>query len=106
MKERYSLRPLAKTDLRKQAYYYSFEASEELGFRFLKAAHDTFTLLAEHPEIGWLPNAKSPGIEGFRMFRVTGFEKVLILYQPHPRGLDILRVVFGANNLPTQFRDS
>ena len=68
MKRRYLVRPRADKELDEQAYYYSSEATEELGFRFLHAAHETFTLLAEHPEIGWLANPESP--EGFRIFRV------------------------------------
>jgi len=33
------------------------------------------------------------------MFRVKGFEKMLILYLPRHDGVDILRVVHGSRNL-------
>jgi toxin ParE1/3/4 len=101
---RYVVRPKADQDLDEQAYYYGTEASPEVGHRFLIAAHDTFTLLATQPEMGWRSRVKHPGLEELRVFRVNGFERILILYRPHPEGVDILRVVHGSRNLQAFFR--
>jgi len=66
-------------DLDAQAYYYATEGSPELGHRFLVAAHETFALLATQPEMGWHSRLKRPAIESLRVFRVSGFERILIL---------------------------
>lgn len=101
---RYVIRPKADQDLDGQAYYYAAEGGSELGHRFLAAAHETFALLSAQPEIGWRSRLKHPGLESVRVFRVTGFERILILYRLHPEGVDILRVVHGSRSLQALFR--
>ncbi len=101
---RYVIRPKADRDLDDQAYYYATEATPEVGHRFLLAAHDTFALLATQPNMGWQSRLKYPGLEGLRVFRVTGFEKILILYLPLLDGVEILRVVHGSRNLQALLR--
>ena len=54
--------------------------------------------------MGWRSRVKHPGLEELRVFRVNGFERILILYRPHPEGVDILRVVHGSRNLQAFFR--
>jgi toxin ParE1/3/4 len=101
---RYAVRPKADQDLDDQAYYYATESGSELGHRFLVAAHDTFALLATQPEMGWRSRIKFPDLDELRVFRVNGFERILILYRPHPEGVDILRVVHGSRNLRNLLR--
>jgi toxin ParE1/3/4 len=98
------VRPRADRDLEEQAYYYATQGSRELGHRFLVAAHETFTLLATQPEMGWRRPLKHPSLESLRVFRITGFERVIILYRPIPSGVDILRVVHGSRNLQALLR--
>lgn len=59
MSEGYVIRPRADRDLEDQAYYYAVNGNPELGHRFLVAAHETFTLLATQPEMGWLARLKN-----------------------------------------------
>jgi toxin ParE1/3/4 len=101
---RYVVRPKADQDLDDQAYYYATEGSRELGHRFLVAAHETFALLATQPEMGWHSRLKHPALEPLRVFRVSGFEKILILYRPVRNGVDILRVVHGSRSLQALLR--
>jgi toxin ParE1/3/4 len=101
---RYVVRPKADQDLDDQAYYYATEGSPELGHRFLVAAHETFGLLATQPEMGWHSRLKHPALESLRVFRVSGFEKILIFYRPVRNGVDILRVVHGSRNLQALLR--
>jgi toxin ParE1/3/4 len=96
---RYVVRPKADQDLEDQAYYLAVEATPEVGHRFLIAAHEAFTLLATEPEMGWHPKLKHPDLSTVRIFRVKGFEKMLILYRPSPDGIEILRVIHGSRNL-------
>ena len=96
---RYVIRPKADQDLDDQAFYYAAEAGPEVGHRFLVSAHETFLLLSTQPEMGWNPKLRLPELTGLRLFRVTGFEKILILYRPLENGVDILRVIHGSQNV-------
>lgn len=104
MSAAYVVRPRADRDLEEQAYYYATEANPELGHRFLVAAHETFTLLATQPQIGWRARLKHPALESVRVFRVSGFERVLILYRSAPGGVDILRAIHGSRDLQALLR--
>ena len=99
MGSRYLLRPKADRDLDDQADYLADVASPEVGHRFLVAAHETFALLASEPGMGWRSRIKNPALSQMRVFRVSGFEKMLVLYRPRVDGIEILRVVHGSRNL-------
>jgi toxin ParE1/3/4 len=101
---RYVVRPKADQDLEEQAYYYAKEASPEVGHRFLVAAHDTFALLATQPHMGWHSRLKNTYLKDLRVFRVKGFERILVLYLPLLDGVEILRVVHGSRNLQAFLR--
>jgi len=100
----YVIRPKADRDLDEQAYYLATEATPEVGHRFLLAAHETFGLLAANPIMGWHSRLKHPELSALRVFRITGFEKTLVFYLPHPRGVEILRVVHASRNLRALLR--
>ena len=100
----YSVKPKADRDLDDYADYLAREASLEVALRFLAAGHETFALLATHPSIGWSSRLKHAALKTLRVFRVTGFERMLILYRPLTDGVDILRVVHGSRNLQALFR--
>ena len=99
MSARYVVRPKADQDLDEQAYYLATQANPEVGHKFLLAAHETFSLLATQPGMGWNCRLKDTGVTSLRVFRVAGFERVLVLYRPRPNGVEILRVVHGSRNL-------
>jgi plasmid stabilization system protein ParE len=102
---RYVVRPKADEDLDEQAYHYAVVASSTVGHRFLIAAHDTFALLTTQPNMGWHSRLRHPQINRLRVFRVKGFEKILILYLPPLLdGVDVLRVVHGSRNLQALLR--
>jgi toxin ParE1/3/4 len=100
----YVIRPKADRDLDDQAYYLATEAGAELGHRFLLAAHETFALLATQPRMGWHPRLQHPELSSLRVFRIAGFAKILVLYRPHPNGVEILRVVHGSRNVQALLR--
>ena len=99
MKSGFTIRPKADQDIAEQAYYFASKATPELGHRFLLSVHETQQLLASQPEMGWAARSKIKELSGLRVFRVTGFEKMLILYLPSPSGVEILRVVHASRNL-------
>ena len=100
----YVIRPKADRDLDDQAFYLATEASPEVGHRFLLAAHETFTLLAANPRMGWHARLKHPQLTEMRVFRVSGFEKILVFYQPRKNGVEILRVVHASRNIQALLR--
>ncbi len=104
IRSRYLLRPKADQDLDVQAHYYAIEASVEVGHTFLTAAHKTFALLATQPHMGWRSRLRNPSLSSLRVFRVMGFEKILVLYRPLPDGVEILRVIHGSRNLQALLR--
>jgi len=99
VKSGYKVRPQADQDIEEQAYYFAIEASPDLGHQFLLSVHETFQLLATQREMGWTARWKTPGLASLRVFRVTGFEKMLILYLPLPDGVEILRVIHASRNV-------
>jgi len=101
---RYLLRPKADQDLDDQSFYLSQQANPELGHRFLVAAHETFALLASRPGIGWHSRLKHPALESLRVFRVSGFHKMLVFYRPLDEGVEILRVIHGSRNVVALLR--
>ncbi len=101
---RYVVRPLADFDLDELAFYYTTAANNDLGQRFLAAAHDTFALLAEQPQIGWHSRIRRVSLREMRVFRVKGFGKILVLYLPLPNTIEVLRVIHGSRNLHALLR--
>ena len=99
MTARYVIRPKADQDLIDQAYYLATQANPRVGHNFLLAAHETFSLLATQPNMGWHPRLKNPDLSSLRVFRVSGFERMLVLYRPRPDGVEILRVVQASRDL-------
>ena len=105
MSTRYVLRPQADQDLDQQAYYLATEAGPETGHRFLVG------LLAKpspcsrpSPRRGWPLRLRNPRLASLRVFRISGFEKVLVLYLPvssYPvsSGVEIVRVIHGSRDL-------
>jgi toxin ParE1/3/4 len=100
----YTVKPKADCDLDDYADYLAREASLDVALRFLAAGHATFALLATHPSIGWRSRLRHSSLKTLRVFRVAGFERMLILYRPEANGVDILRVVHGSRNLQALFR--
>jgi toxin ParE1/3/4 len=96
---RYVVFPAANQDLEDQAHYLATKGNAEVGHRFLVAAHETFSLLATQPEMGWQGRLEHPSLASLRLFRVSGFDKMLVLYRPIVGGVEILRVVHGSRNL-------
>lgn len=101
---RYFVRPKADQDLDDQAFYYATKAGPEIGHRFLVAAHETFSLLATQPQMGWHSRFKHSALKQLRVFRLSSFEKILILYRPLAEGVEILRVVHSSRNVQVLLR--
>lgn len=104
MNARYLIRPKAEHDVDEQAYYLAKNASPGIGHKFLVAAHETFALLATQPEMGWRAPIPNPRLRSLRVFRISGFQKMLVLYVPVESGVEIVRVIHGSRNLLSLLR--
>jgi hypothetical protein len=51
-----------------------------------------------------MPGYSMPELKALLVFRITGFERVLVLYRPHVDGAEILPVVHASRNLSILFR--
>ena len=99
MSRRYTIKPKADLDLDQYCDYLAQADGFDLAVRFLDAANSTFALLATQPAMGWRSRTRYPGLELLRVFRVSGFPSMLVLYRPISGGVEIVRVVHGARNL-------
>lgn len=104
MSARYVVRPKADKDLDEQALYLAEQATAELGHRFLIAAHETFTLLATQPNMGWHPRLKHPSLTSLRVFRISEFHRMLVLYHPITDGVEIVRVIHASRDMERLLR--
>jgi len=101
---RYVVRPKADEDLDNQALYLAEQASADVGHRFLIAAHETFSLLATQPDMGWHPRLEHPTLTSLRVFRISGFDRMLVLYRPMTDGVEIIRVMHGSRDIERLLR--
>ena len=81
------------------------EESPDAAFRFLEAVDETFALILRNPEIGRQYQPISRRLTGVRIWRVSGFEKILIFYRPHAEGVEILDLIHGSRDLPAILKD-
>src|SRR5688572_5294027 len=64
--------------------------------RFIDAAEDAFTLLAEHPGAGPRLDPAHPADATLRFWPITRFRNYLVIYRPLSDGVDVVRVLHGA----------
>lgn len=100
----YVVRPKADRDLDAYADYLADAGGSDLALRFFDQAYKTFALLASQPNMGWRSRSKNPVLVGLRVFRVSGFEHMLVLYRPDPAGIEILRVIHGSRHVQALLR--
>jgi toxin ParE1/3/4 len=91
-------RASAKQDLIGHFVYLAENASIETAERFLSCAQDSFSDLANNPEMGPLLQVRNPELAGIRKWRVKDFENFLIFYKPDENGITIVRVMHAARD--------
>ncbi|MDB5321457.1 MAG: plasmid stabilization system [Phycisphaerales bacterium] len=89
-----------------QHFVYIGENNLDAARRFLTAAQDDCRTLARMPGMGAMREFTNPDLTGLRSWPIKGFEKYLIFYLPTQTGIDVLRVVHGAQDLNRIFEES
>ncbi len=81
----------AKRDLTHYFVWFAEQAGVDLARRFLRSADQAFRDLAAMPNMGPF-KVREGKFAGVRMWRVPGFEDILIFYRPLRDGVAIERV--------------
>lgn len=82
--------------------HFDFIAQDKLesAEHFLKAAAESLERLAQTPGLGRKWESLNPRLAEIRVYPMPApFRSYLIFYRPHPTGVDILCVLYGARNL-------
>jgi toxin ParE1/3/4 len=92
----------AERDIEEIVDYISHD-SAQAATTFRLAIQGVCEMLVDIPEAGSARNFRNPEMKGLRMLPVRKFDKYLIFYRSTPEGLEIVRVVHGARDLPSLF---
>ena len=98
--------PTARADLLAQWDFYADDVGNpDLADRFVVCAELSFKKLARASGLGRPHPFSSPKTKSLRSWKVTDFSNHLIFYRPLPagRGVEIVRVLHGARDLPALF---
>jgi toxin ParE1/3/4 len=79
------------------------EQSEEVALGFLHSAQETFELLATQPQMGKVTAYRNPVLVRIRVFPLKTFERYLVFYRPIQDGIEVVRVIHGARDIPRLF---
>lgn len=88
--------PLARQDLN-DIWDYAAESGVERADRLLNLLQEKCQRLAEHPGLG---RARHELLVNLRSFSVKNY---VIFYQPITDGIEVLRVLHGARDIPSVF---
>ena len=98
MRTRLILSPQAEAELDSLSDYIATD-SLEAALRFYEAAQDAFQRLLSMPDLGASRELKGRSA-ALRMWPVPGFPNHLIFYRPTDAGVEIVRVLHSARDLP------
>lgn len=79
---------------------YLQQDSPQSALRFLSSAEETIRFLADQPRIGHVWNPLHPRLKDVRSFPVKGFPKWIVFYRPLEGGIEVIRILHGARDLP------
>ncbi len=92
--------PKAKLDLIDLAsYLYNANPLSDASERFLTAAENAFSRLADFPGIGVVQPSASGSLKGLRRWPVPGFRNYLIFYRIISADVEIVRVLHAARDI-------
>jgi toxin ParE1/3/4 len=90
--------PAARRDIDDYVLWLHHDAGSDTASRFAKSAIDTFDRLAQTPAMGPTVPTSASYLTALRKWKVEGFPKLLIFYRPSPDGIEIIRVLHGAQD--------
>lgn len=99
MRKRLAIRPAADADLDAQALFIAAD-NMEAALRLYAAANRAYDQVLEMPELGAARDFDLKRLEGLRMWPIPDFPNHLIFYRPTDAGVEIVRVLHAARDIP------
>jgi toxin ParE1/3/4 len=97
-------RPLADLDLLAQGEFIARD-DPDAARRLLVAAERTYAMLERTPRVGRRPPFRDPRTRELRMRAITGFPNQIVFYRPIRGGIEVVRVLHAARDLPRALRE-
>ena len=69
-----------------------------MAMHFTDSARASFAAIGDVPNIGVQLHSRNPAFEELRKWRISGFAAYLIFYRSLADGVDVLRVLHGAQD--------
>ncbi|HLP91639.1 MAG TPA: type II toxin-antitoxin system RelE/ParE family toxin [Nostocaceae cyanobacterium] len=88
----------ARLDIR-QHFAYLSQNNPDTALKFFDATRETFAQLARMPGMGNLYQDDNPRLQGLRKWQVKGFKKYLIFYYDRAEHIEIMRVIYGGQDI-------
>lgn len=95
---------LAATDLEELADHFLRHAGHAVALRFIDRAERAFNQLVATPGIGAPLGLDELPYEDIRRWHIGGFDRLMILYRPTADGIEVIRVLHTARDLPAVLR--
>jgi len=96
------LTPQAREDI-KQISAYIARQDTQASIAFRHTLENIYQILLDLPEMGSVRNFGKPELRDLRMLMIPRFKHHLIFYHTTTEGLEIVRVLHSARNLPALF---
>lgn len=80
-------------------YVYIHEQSSQSAEKVLTALERSISSLLDTPKIGRPWDSPDPRLEGMRVAVSTPYRNYLIFFRPVPNGIEVFRVIHGAQEL-------
>ncbi|MBE9136283.1 type II toxin-antitoxin system RelE/ParE family toxin [Nodosilinea sp. LEGE 07088] len=88
----------ARLDLREH-FGYLAESDYDKALDFFDAARQTFADLARMPVMGSAYPSSQERLKGLRKWHIKGFKRYLVFYRHQPDSIEIVRVLYGAQDI-------
>jgi toxin ParE1/3/4 len=99
-------RQAARQDLADIFYHYIREGSPATAHRFRVRAEAAFQRLASMPNLGTRYEHEHPALAELRFLPLPSrFKNFLVFYRPVADGIEIVRVLHGARDIPSALAD-
>lgn len=99
-------RAAASIDLDKIAAYLTQERSTRTAIRFLDAADQAMRNLADMPLIGGPWEGRNSSFADMRTWPIRRFRNYIIYYRPIRTGIEVIRVLHGAQDVESIFGET
>ena len=94
----------AQRDLDTQAAFLQ-RSSPNVAIRFLESADSEMAKLASMPGLGGRWETNNPQLADMRVWPVKGFKNHLIFYREIDQGIEVIRVLHGAQDIEAIFAE-